>query len=67
MKQNCVYIVFLLMCITERMFVIIGSFLFGYCLGYYSFDLLKYKNRKQEIHGMQRRVFDEKIGRNKNQ
>ena len=59
------------------MFVIIGAFLCGYCLGCYSCDLLKYKNRKHEIHvfffsydkkyGMQRRVFDEKIGRNKNQ
>ena len=77
MKQNCVYIFFLLMFMTERMFIIIGAFLFGYCLGYYSFDLIKYKNRKHEIHefflsydkkyGMQRRVFDEKIGRNKNQ
>ena len=65
------------MFMTERMFIIIGAFLFGYCLGYYSFDLIKYKNRKHEIHefflsydkkyGMQRRVFDEKIGRNKNQ
>ena len=65
------------MFMTERMFIIIGAFLFGYCLGYYSFDLIKYKNRKHEIHefflsydkkyGMQRRVFDKKIGRNKNQ
>ena len=64
------------MFMTERMFIIIGAFLFGYCLGYYSFDLIKYKNRKHEIHefflsydkkyGIQRRVFDEKIGRNKN-
>ena len=38
------------MFMTERMFIIIGAFLFGYCLGYYSFDLIKYKNRKHEIH-----------------
>ena len=58
------------------MFIIIGAFLFGYCIGYYSFDIFKYKNRKHEIHefflsynkkyGMQRRVFNEKNGRNKN-
>ena len=61
---------------AERMFIIIRVFLLVYCLGYYSLDILKYKNRKHEIHdfflsydkkyGMQRRVFDEKNGRNKN-
>ena len=64
------------MFMTDRMFIIIGAFLFGYCLGYYSFDILKCKNRKHEIHefflsydrkyGMQHRVSDEKHGRNKN-
>ena len=34
---------------TERMFIIIGVFLCGYCLGYYSFDIFKYKNRKHQI------------------
>ena len=77
MKQNNVYIVFLLMIMSERMFIIVGAFLFGYCLGYFSFELMKYKNRKHEIHefflsynkkyGMQCRLFDEKIGRDKNQ
>ena len=38
------------MFMTERMFIIIGGFHFSYCLGYYSFDLIKYKNRKHEIH-----------------
>ena len=33
------------MFMTERMFIIIGAFLFGYCLGYYSFDI-KIKNMK---------------------
>ena len=77
MKQNNVYIVFLLMIMSERMFIIVGAFLFGYCLGYFSFELMKYKNRKHEIHefflsynkkhGMQCRLFDEKVGRDKNQ
>ena len=61
------------MFMTERMFIINGAFLFGYCLGYYSFDIFKYKNRKHEIHdffssynktyGMQHRIFDRKNGR----
>ena len=77
MKQNNVYIIFLLMIMSERMFIIVGAFLFGYCLGYYSFEFMKSKNRKHEIHefflsynkkyGMQCRLFDEKIGRDKNQ
>ena len=38
------------MFMTEIMFIIIDAFLFGYCLGCYSFDILKYKNRKHETH-----------------
>ena len=63
------------MFMTEKMFIIIGTFLFGYCLGHYSFDIFKYKNRKHEIHefflsydkkyDMQHRVFNEKNGRKK--
>ena len=77
MKQNNVYIIFLLMIMSERMFIIVGAFLFGYCLGYFSFELMKYKNRKHEIHEfflsynkkyrVQCRLFDDKIRRNKNQ
>ena len=65
------------MIMSERMFIIVGAFLFAYCLAYYSFEFMKYKNRKHEIHefflsynkkyGMQCRLFDEKIGRDKNQ
>ena len=77
MKQNNVYIIFLLMITSKRMLIIVDAFRFGYCLGCYSFELMKYKNRKHEIHefflsynkkyGMQCRLFDEKIGRDKNQ
>ena len=77
MKQNNVYIIFLLMIMLERMFIIVGAFLFGFCLGYYSFELMKSKNQKHEIpefflsynkkYGMLCRLFDEKIGRDKNQ
>ena len=30
--------------------LVVGSFVFGYCLGYYSFEIFKYKNRAEEIH-----------------
>ena len=60
------------MILTERIFIIAGAFLFGYCLGYYLFE---YQNRKHEMHefflsynkkyGVQCRLFDEKIRRDK--
>ena len=62
---------------SERMFIIVGSFLFRYCLGYYSFEFMKCTNRKHEIrefflscnkkHGMHCRLFVQKIGRDKYQ
>ena len=51
MKQTTVYIIFLGMVMSEKMFIIVSSFLFGYCVGYYSFELVKSKNRKYETHG----------------
>ena len=50
MKQTTVYIIFLLMVMSKKMFIIVSSFLFGYCPGYYSFELVKSKNQKYEIH-----------------
>ena len=50
MNQNKIYVILLLLAMSEKMFVIVGSFLFGYCVGYYSFELVKYRNRKNEIH-----------------
>ena len=38
------------MIMSGKMFVLLRTFIFGYCLGYYSFEILKYKNRKEEIH-----------------
>ena len=65
------------MAMSERMFVIVGTFLFGYCLCYYSFEIFKYKNKKHEIneffsrcnkkYGMQYGFFGEKTRQNKNQ
>ena len=53
---------------SQKMFIIISSFVFGYCIGYYSFELLKRRNPKDEINdfilshnrknGIQHRVFD---------
>ena len=77
MKQYIVYVIFLLMVMSERMFVIVGAFLFRYCLGYYSFEIFKYKNKKHETnevsssynkkYGMQYGFFGGKTRQNKNQ
>ena len=50
MRQNILYVIFIVMIMSENMFVVVGAFVFGYCLGYYSFELFKYKNRAEEIH-----------------
>ena len=65
------------MIMSERMLIIVGAFLCGYCLGHDSFEFMKPKNRKHETHdfflsynkkyGVQCRIFDEKIRRDKNQ
>ena len=59
------------MIMSERLFVIVGAFLCGYCLGYCPFEFIKYKSKKHEIqefflsydkkYGMQYRLFDEKL------
>ena len=76
-KEYTLYVTFLLMLMSERMFVIAGDFLFGYYLGYYSFEMFKYKNKKHEIngffsscnktYGMQYGFLGEKTRQNKNQ
>ena len=38
------------MSMSEKLLVTLGAFLFGYCLGYYSSELFKYKSKKEEIH-----------------
>ena len=70
MKQTTLHVIILLLTMSEKMFIIISSFVFGYCIGYYSFELLKRRNPKDEINdfilsytrkkGIQRRVFDKK-------
>ena len=49
MRQNIVYVIFIIMITSEKMFVLLGAFVFGYCVGYCSFEILKYKNQKEEI------------------
>ena len=76
MRQNIVYVIFIMMIMSEKMFILLGAFVFGYCVGYYSFEILKYKNRKEEIHdfflsynekyGSQCRCSYEKTRRNQN-
>ena len=76
MKQTTLYIIFLILVMSEKMFVIVSSFLFGYCIGYHSFELVKSKNRKFEIHdfflsynkrnGILRRITNKKFGGNGN-
>ena len=41
---------FIMMFMPEKMFLVIGAFVFGYCFGYFTFEMFKYKNRKEEIH-----------------
>ena len=36
------------MFVTQRMFMIIATFLSGYCFGYYLFEIFKYKNQKDD-------------------
>ena len=76
MKHYTAYVIFLLMVMSERMFVI-GAFLFGFCPRYYPFEIFKYKNKKHEINEffsscnkkycVQYGYFDEKNRQNKNQ
>ena len=50
MRQNILYVIFIVMIMSEKMFVVVDAFVFGYCLGYYSFEIFKYKNWAEEIH-----------------
>ena len=76
MRQNILYVILIVMIMSEKMFVVVDAFVFGYCLGYYSFEIFKYKNRAEEIHefflrykekyGSQCRRSCEKTRRNQN-
>ena len=77
MIQNKIYIILLLyiiLILSEKMFVIVSRFLFECCVGFYLFELIKYKNRKNEIsflsynknNGNWRRINNRKIGTSEN-
>ena len=38
------------MAMPEKMFQLIGAVVFGYCWGYYMFEILRYKNQKEETN-----------------
>ena len=67
MRQNSFYVILVLIFVPEKMFLLIGAFVCGYCFGYYMFEIFKYKNKKEEIlelflrynrkHGLQRRKY----------
>ena len=48
MNQKFIVII-LLMSLSEDMFIFISSFVFGYCVGYYSYNFFKPKSLKDEI------------------
>lgn len=49
-KTVLLYIIMLLLIIvSEKVFIFVCSFLFGYGIGYYSFNLLRPKRPKDEI------------------
>ena len=47
--MNQKFIVILLMSLSEDMFIFVSSFVFGYCVGYYSYDFFEAKSVKDEI------------------
>ena len=42
-------VIMLLMSLLEDMVIFISSFVFGYCVGYYSYNFFKPKSLKDEI------------------
>ena len=50
MKYSILPVIFIIMIMSGKMFLILGAFLFGYNIRYYLFEILKYKNNKDEIH-----------------
>ena len=46
------------MIMSEKMFVIVGAFLCGYCISYCSFEIFKYKNLKEEIHELFKAIIE---------
>ena len=50
MKQKFILTIFFLMSLSEKLFIIASSFVFGYYIGYYSYNFFKLKKPKDEIN-----------------
>ena len=50
MKQKFILIIFFSMSLLEKLFIIASTFLFPYCIGYYSYNLFKPKIPKDELN-----------------
>ena len=72
MNQKFIGII-LLMSLSEDMFIFISSFVFGYCVGYYSHNFFKPKSVKDEIidfilrYNIKHGIVNKKSRTNKNQ
>ena len=72
MNQKFIVIV-LSMSLSEDMFIFISSFVFGYCVGYYFYNLFKLKILKDEIidfilrYNIKHGIVNKKNRTNKNQ
>ena len=49
MKQKFILTMFFLMSLSEKLFIIASNFVFGYCIGYYSYNFFKPEKPKDEI------------------
>ena len=50
MKQKCILKIFFSMRLLEKLFIIASSFVFSYCIGYYSYNFFKLKKPKDKIN-----------------
>ena len=50
MNQKFIVIIFFSMLLLEKLFIIASSFMFGYCIGYYSYNFFKLKKPKDQIN-----------------
>ena len=44
------FVILLILIISEKLCIALGAFLFGYIVGYNLFEMFKRNNKKDEIH-----------------
>ena len=44
------FVILLILIISENLCIVLAEFLLGYIVGYNLFELFKYRNKKDEIH-----------------